>query len=166
MQLALYDPDDGYYASGSKQRVGRGGDFYTSVSVGECFGKLLAAHFINSQPGLKQIVEQGANDGQLAEDLLAHLPDGTDYLIIEPIPALRERQREKLGGRARWVESIDEIEAGIEGRFVCNELLDAFPVQRVRFEAGEWQEIFIDHQFEEVVRAPSTTELEMELHAS
>jgi SAM-dependent MidA family methyltransferase len=152
MRLALYHPEHGYYAAGSAPRVGRDGDFYTSVSVGECFGRLLAQHFQNSQPGLAQIVEQGANDGQLAADLLDHLPPGIDYLIIEPFPALRELQRAKLGDRARWVDSIDDIEGGIRGRFICNELLDALPVQRVRLEDGRWREIHINHEFEEVAR--------------
>ncbi|MGI9239945.1 MAG: class I SAM-dependent methyltransferase [Verrucomicrobiales bacterium] len=150
MQLALYDPLDGYYAGGSAQRVGRAGDFYTSVSVGECFGKLLASHFLSSQPELDQVVEQGANDGQLAADLLANLPAGVDYVIIEPHPKIRARQLARLGERVRWVDSIDEIRGGIRGRFVCNELLDAFPVQRVRRVAGGWREIYIDASFEEI----------------
>ena len=41
MQTALYDPDHGYYI-GEKQRVGKDGDFITSVSVGKCFGLILA----------------------------------------------------------------------------------------------------------------------------
>jgi len=149
MRLALYDAQDGYYAGGAAQRVGRAGDFYTSVSVGECFGKLLARHFIASQPGLDQIVEQGANDGRLAADLIAHLPAGVDYIIIEPHPNVRRRQADLLGGQVRWVDSIDEIDGGIRGRFICNELLDAFPVQRVRRVADEWHELFINHEFEE-----------------
>ena len=116
MSLALYDPEAGYYASGSEVRVGRQGDFFTSVSVGECFGKLLAAHFSKMQPGLRQVVEQGANDGQLAHDLLSHLPENIDYVIVEPFDALREQQHALLGERSRWVESIDEIEGGIRGR--------------------------------------------------
>ena len=150
MSLALYDPDAGYYAAGSDIRVGRQGDFYTSVSVGECFGKLLAAHFLQMQPGLQQVVEQGANDGQLANDLLSHLPADVEYIIVEPFAALREKQRALLGERARWIGSLDEIEGGIRGQFVCNELLDAFPVQRIRLQDGDWREIHINEAFEEI----------------
>lgn len=44
MELALYCPVYGYYeAEGDK--IGRRGDFYTSVSVGRLFGQLLACQF-------------------------------------------------------------------------------------------------------------------------
>ena len=42
MELALYCPVYGYYES-EKDKIGRAGDFYTSVSVGPLFGELLAA---------------------------------------------------------------------------------------------------------------------------
>ena len=41
MDLALYDPELGYYARAA-QRSGRAGDFFTSVDVGPLFGELLA----------------------------------------------------------------------------------------------------------------------------
>jgi len=44
MELALYAPDCGYYEK-ETGNVGRRGDFYTSVSVGSLFGKLLAFQF-------------------------------------------------------------------------------------------------------------------------
>jgi len=40
MELALYDPDLGYYARAAR-RSGRAGDFFTSVDVGPLFGELL-----------------------------------------------------------------------------------------------------------------------------
>src|SRR5664279_823466 len=42
MELALYHPEEGYYASG-RARIGKGGDFFTSVSVGRIYGHLLAS---------------------------------------------------------------------------------------------------------------------------
>ena len=45
MELALYAPDCGYYEA-KKENVGRRGDFYTSVSVGNLFGELLAFQFV------------------------------------------------------------------------------------------------------------------------
>src|SRR6476619_6952063 len=41
MDLALYDPELGYYARAGR-RSGRAGDFFTSVDVGPLFGELLA----------------------------------------------------------------------------------------------------------------------------
>ncbi|HWF17936.1 MAG TPA: hypothetical protein VG754_01635 [Verrucomicrobiae bacterium] len=44
MELSLYCPKIGYYEQ-SGVSPGRKGDFYTSVSVGELFGDLLANQF-------------------------------------------------------------------------------------------------------------------------
>ena len=44
MELALYCPETGYYET-KKDRVGRRGDFITSVSAGSLFGELLAFQF-------------------------------------------------------------------------------------------------------------------------
>jgi len=155
MEMALYHPEFGYYADPEARPVGRGGDFFTSVSVGETFGLLLAHridgarrdHF-GAEAGLS-IVEQGAHDGQLARDILGGLEEigaapGIDYRIVEPRGAVRGRLRERferegLGERVSVVESAAAAAAS-QGVFLCNELLDAFPVRRLRFEAGEWRE--------------------------
>ena len=43
MEKALYDPDWGYYSGDSARRqIGRQGDFFTSVSVGDVFGTILS----------------------------------------------------------------------------------------------------------------------------
>ena len=44
MELALYCPDCGFYEK-EKDNIGKRGDFFTSVSVGELFGQLLAFQF-------------------------------------------------------------------------------------------------------------------------
>src|SRR5206468_1143552 len=77
MELTLYHPKYGYYASG-RARIGRRGDFFTNVSVGPLFGKLLAAQFVEiweklGRPGDFEIVEQGAHDGLFAADALSAL---------------------------------------------------------------------------------------------
>src|SRR5437762_12311059 len=63
MEQALYHPEFGYYSSGQCQ-IGRHGDYFTNVSVGPLFGRLLAAQFaemweILGRPGDFTIVEQG-----------------------------------------------------------------------------------------------------------
>jgi SAM-dependent MidA family methyltransferase len=77
MATALYHPELGYYARSARQ-VGRGGDFFTSVSVGPLFGELLARRFLrewedSGAPGRWRIIECGAHDGRLAADLLGVL---------------------------------------------------------------------------------------------
>jgi len=141
MRLALYHPAHGYYAK--PRRIGRAGDFFTSVSVGECFGMLLARQVREiwdqwRSPADFAIIEQGAHDGQLAADLRRHFGEG-EYVMVEPNAAYREAQRERVPG-VRHVERLEMAGCG-RAVFVCNELIDAFPVRRFRFLDGSWREI-------------------------
>ncbi len=152
MELALYHPHHGYYASGHA-RIGKGGDFFTSVSVGRIYGHLLASVCKEAWKRLDAsaeftIVEQGANDGTLAADILEALSGADDgffqrlrYLIVEPFAANRERQQEKLSSAANvsWVCSLKEAPR-FTGIHLSNELLDAFPVDSLRWNGSAWQE--------------------------
>jgi SAM-dependent MidA family methyltransferase len=152
MELALYHPDHGYYASG-RARVGKSGDFYTSVSVGRIYGRLLASvcREIWMQLGSPKeftIVEQGANDGTMAADILGRIreegsafDEAVHYRIIEPFPVNRARQQEKLSGfpKVAWHQSNEELPE-FTGIHLSNELLDAFPVDSLRWNGSEWEE--------------------------
>ena len=79
MAAALYDPELGYYARGTRQ-VGRGGDFFTSVSVGPLFGNCSPGGFSgdwreSGKPAPWRIIECGAHDGTLAADVLGRAPE-------------------------------------------------------------------------------------------
>ena len=74
MEQALYHPEHGYYGSG-RCAIGRRGDYFTSVSVGPLFGKLVAGQFAEIWEALDRpidfvIVEQGAHHGEFAADVL------------------------------------------------------------------------------------------------
>ena len=152
MAVALYHPFGGYYAS-DRPRTGQRGDFFTSVSVGPVFGKLLAAQFLEMReqlgnPGDFTLVEQGADDGQLLADILSAwsgpLPR---VLVVEPLPALRVRQQQTLApwsGHFTHVAHEDELPA-FNGVFFANELLDAFPVKILVREQTVWRERRVDH---------------------
>src|SRR4051794_39232281 len=84
MELALYDPQSGYYTRAA-QRSGRAGDFFTSVDVGPLFGALPGLQ-ISERAGAARaedperrargpsdIVEGGAGNGRLAADILQTL---------------------------------------------------------------------------------------------
>jgi len=45
MEQALYHPIHGYYST-ERTRIGRAGDFFTNVSVGDLFGEILAAQLV------------------------------------------------------------------------------------------------------------------------
>lgn len=158
MELALYHPEHGYYGAGPR-RIGRQGDFFTSVSVGPLFGKLLAMRALQEWQALGEpddftIIEQGAHDGQLAADVLSAVGDRpVRYLIVEPNPRYREAQAQRLGGRVQWVESLAALRTGPQHAFfLCNELPDAFPVHLLRWEGTRWQELYVEADGTEAFR--------------
>jgi SAM-dependent MidA family methyltransferase len=148
MEIALYCPETGYYET-QKDSVGRAGDFITSVSTGSLFGELLAFQFaewleaeVQSPKSKVQIVEAGAHDGKLAADILswlknhrAELFSRIEYLIIEPSPRRQQWQRETLKpfSNVQWIPSFENLK--LTGILFSNELLDAFPVHRLGWDA-------------------------------
>jgi SAM-dependent MidA family methyltransferase len=152
MELALYCPNLGYYEA-KRDSVGRRGDFYTSVSVGNLFGQMLAFQFAEwleeiKEPGRRlQIVEAGAHDGQLAWDILTWVQlnrpalfEELEYSILEPSAHRREWQRDTLecfAGKIWWIPGIETVTpASVTGVIFSNELLDAFPVRRLGWDAN------------------------------
>lgn len=155
MATALYEPGLGYYARGTRQ-VGRGGDFFTSVSVGPLFGELLARRFLrewreSGNPQRWRIIECGAHDGTLAADILTALAkldssafNALEYAIPEPLPALQQAQRNTLRDfpdTVRFLSDPHELTAEpLPGIAFGNELLDALPCHIVEWCDGGWQE--------------------------
>ncbi len=156
MRLALYEPGLGYYRQGVR-RIGRGGDFHTSVSVGPAFGELLGLFVARvwralGEPEEFAIIEQGAHDGTLASDVLRGLERdepglfaGVRYWIVEPDETHRAAQRATLGGLGRKLSHVDELrglaDAPSHAVFLCNELPDAMPVHQVEFTGDRWREM-------------------------
>ncbi|MCF6314065.1 MAG: SAM-dependent methyltransferase [Verrucomicrobiales bacterium] len=164
MDLALYEPELGYYSRAGRA-IGRdGGDFYTSVSVGDCFG-LLLSYAIEEQwqkGGSVEnylLIEQGAHDGQLAFDILDALQQRDSallkvlsYWVIEPHEGRRAFLQQRIensahGATVKVVAEVKEIapeqSAARRGIFLCNELVDAFAVERIRLEGGEWKRLWV-----------------------
>lgn len=156
MAAALYDPARGYYARESRQ-VGRSGDFFTSVSVGPLFGALLARRFLQwweaaGKPAAWRILELGAHDGRLAEDVLTALKaggteayDGLEYAIVEPLPKLAAAQRERLSGFGKTLAFASEVaDLNVRpGIAFGNELLDALPFHVIEWRNGGWSECHV-----------------------
>lgn len=160
MELCLYDPDHGFYA-GPSAALGRGGHFYTSVQASHLFGQMLAQQILEvwerlGRPSPFTLIEQGAHDGRLAADILKWLRDfapglfaACECVLAEPMAHWRVTQcetfeREGLAGRVRHVPGLDALAAAPRAGVVyCNELLDAFPVPRVRFRGGGWREVAV-----------------------
>jgi SAM-dependent MidA family methyltransferase len=141
MDLALYHPELGYYAT-APRRSGRSGDFITSVDVGPFFGEMIAVQLAEMWDLLKSsgadrfhLVEAGAGDGRLARDILeavsrAH-PDLAGHLhitVVDRSPAAAQAQRERFATESERVTSSESLPHRVTGVILANELLDALPV--------------------------------------
>lgn len=102
--------------------------------------------FDNPRTTPHYIVECGAHDGQLAFDILSWLRkrrpglfDDLQYWIVEPSTHRESLQQSKLAGfsgHVAWIQDWTEFPAGgVDGTVFSNELLDAFPVHRVGWNA-------------------------------
>ena len=159
MELALYHSDYGYYNSGITT-IGKRGDFFTSSSLGKDFGELLGIQFKQMWhnlgcPNPFYLVEMGAGNGELAQDILNYFKIEHDevfiqalrYAIVEQSPALIEVQQQQLkpftAFDLKWKTWSDFSDRSIEGCFFSNELVDAFPVHLVTKKGNKLQEIYL-----------------------
>ena len=146
MAMALYAPGLGYYAHGSLkfgQMPQSGSDFVTAPELSPLFGRALARQVAQALAASDsgEVWEFGAGSGALAAQLLDASGDAVRrYTIVDLSGSLRERQRERLApwaAKVRWVDALPET---MQGVVVGNEVLDAMPVQLLRFDGEHWQE--------------------------
>ena len=149
MELALYAPGLGYYSGGSR-KFGGAGDFVTAPEMTPLFARTLARTIAPILAATAPIVtEVGAGTGKLAGDLLQAL-EAMDQLparydILELSAELAERQRQHLQAtvphlmeRIHWLSTLPETLSGV---IVGNEVLDAMPVELVRWQRGAIPEV-------------------------
>ena len=146
MALALYAPRLGYYANHGRKfgmLPQSGSDFVTAPELSPLFGRALAAQVAQALDATdtREVWEFGAGSGALAQQLLDALGERVQrYTIVDLSGVLRERQRERLaafGDRVRWVDALPDA---MQGVIVGNEVLDAMPVQLLRFDGTRWLE--------------------------
>lgn len=160
MDMALYHPQEGYYAS-PRQRIGAQGDFMTSPHLGADFGELLAEQFaemwqVLGRPHPFTLVEMGAGQGLIVRDVVQYLHrvhfdcfEALDYLIIEKSAALIQAQKHHTASlaeaqsRIRWCELADIPPQSMTGCIFSNELVDAFPVHQLTVQNGQWKEVYV-----------------------
>ncbi len=169
MTQCLYHPEFGYYSRPTIPTASKKGDFMTSVNVGSCFGELLARRFhhfwrANGSPKNFQLIEIGAHDGSLAQDILAgctsEFRKNVTYTIIEPLKERRHFLREQFGNTIHLIEEAKYL--GSHGILVANEVLDALPLPILLFQNDQWHEVavrFQQGQFEWAVMPELSTSL-------
>jgi SAM-dependent MidA family methyltransferase len=176
MDLALYHPQQGYYAT-NQSGEGIQSDFFTSSHLGSDFGELLAHQFaqmweILERPTPFTLIEMGAGQGLLVQDILRYLHkhhfacfESLQYIIVEKSPALAAEQQRRFGkfaaswGSLTW-QTWEEIRSdSIIGCCFSNELVDAFPVHQVVRVGETLQEIYVEASFCETIGELSTSKL-------
>jgi len=139
MEIALYDPDAGYFATGVL-RSDRDGDFLTSPEVSSLFGESIA-HFVTAEHdrigGPFSVVEAGAGSGSLLRPLLDTLEFPLTHVQVV------ERSAAARASVARTVPEAELLEGfprSVRGVIVANELLDNVPAAIVQKSGSEWRE--------------------------
>jgi SAM-dependent MidA family methyltransferase len=180
MNLVLYHPQYGYYASGTV-KIGSQGDFFTSSSLGSDFAELLAEQFLEmweilGNPNPFMLVEMGAGSGIFAEDVLQYLSENysdflnvIEYIIVEESEGLIAHQKKIL---EKWLDKSTNLcwkswqqiqENSLVGCLFSNELVDAFPGHQLVIKSGQLQEIYLtiaEGKFQEVTDNISTDKLQ------
>lgn len=152
MRRALFDPERGYY-SRNIRTVGSRGDFATAATLSPLLGSAIANWIRDelSQSRVKSVIEIGGGDGSLMEAVRRELGWWKRFRLhwhmVETSPVLRDRQQARLGRRVDWHPELpDALDAcGGESLIYHNELLDAFPCERLEWDPGsqEWREIWV-----------------------
>lgn len=155
MELALYDPDGGYYRSAAA-RPGRAGDFVTAPELDPIFGESLAVAIAEAwdrlgRPAPFVVREHGAGEGALATAILgaeavAPLGDALRYQAVEVDPRRLAGLRARLeaAGLADRLDDEPSDPEPLTGVVLANEVLDALPVHRVRRRGAVLRELAVD----------------------
>jgi SAM-dependent MidA family methyltransferase len=184
MDLALYDPDAGYYRAATARPGRDGGDFLTAPEAHPIFGAALSRSVGDAwdrldRPSTFVLREYGAGTGTLAvailDGLAAERPDLAGviaYQAVEVEPArldaiatrLAAAGHDGIAGRSARLSPDDAV----EGFILANEVLDALPTHRVVGRADGLREILVgssDGRFVDVETEPTTNALATRLRA-
>jgi SAM-dependent MidA family methyltransferase len=139
MDLALYDPDGGFFTTG-KLRSERGGDFLTSPEVSTLFGETLARFVDRERERIGQpfeVVEVAAGSGSLIGPLKTAID--VEVSAVEASPAAREALGALLGPDRVGSDLPDRI----RGVVIANELIDNLPMALAQRIEGGWRERWV-----------------------
>jgi SAM-dependent MidA family methyltransferase len=157
MDVALYDPEGGYYTRPrTAGQAGPAADYQTSPQVHPIFGDLLAVELVRNwesigRPGPYVVAELGAGSDELAQQILASLSERAPAIVpqyhaveLRPDPSGKAAvaERAKI---CRW-PALDSLAAAVTGAHVVlsNEFFDALPVHRLTRVGGTLREIYVD----------------------
>lgn len=151
MEAALYAPEGGYYTSG-RQTWGPGGDYITSLDVSPVFARTLGRQLVEcwellGSPSSFELIEAGAGRGWLSLGMLEYVKGACPGLHKALTVKLVERggpPEGELPEKVSWHRSLDELKPTDVAFVISNELIDSFPVHRVKFTEGVLKELYVD----------------------
>jgi SAM-dependent MidA family methyltransferase len=175
MDLALYEPDGGYYRA-EAARPGRDGDFLTAPEAHPIFGAALTRAVGDAwdrlgRPETFVFREYGAGTGTLAlavlDGLAGENPDLATRLRYDPIevePRRLAAVASRLAAAGHGDAIVETARSGqpVVGFVLANEVLDALPVHRVVVRDGSLREVLVgsrDGAFVDVEAEPTTPDL-------
>ena len=144
MEIALYGKH-GYYTSSVKASA----DYATSPQMHPAFGALIAGYLFKAwealeEPETFEVVEIGAGDGGLAQDILDAVARRRTEVVSRFASAIEYRAFDiRPRGSVRSSDELTELH-GITGCVISNELLDAFPTHIFTVREREVLECFVD----------------------
>ena len=139
MELALQHPEYGYYRV--REPVGRDGDFITAPEISQMFGEMIGVWCAEAwralgKPNPFALVELGPGRGTMMQDVLratarvGGFHDAKQLCLLDSDKALRNPQREKLGGNApRYFDDVTQLPP-MPALILANEFFDALPVRQ------------------------------------
>ena len=160
MDLALYDPELGYYARAA-QRSGRAGDFFTSVDVGPLFGELLesssprcARRCSAKRRRIRRSISWKPAPATVGCPPTSCAPrSARDPCFTTPSACTSSKPARRRAPRsATTLADVAErlvvvvgtaLPDSFEGVLVANELLDAMPVHQVVMREDGLREVYV-----------------------
>lgn len=137
MQLALYDPEFGYYTT--REPFGRGGDFITAPEISQLFGEMIGLwvvdFWLRSGAPKMRLVECGGGRGTLMQDILRtmrNLKIEMQVVMVEISPRLIALQQAALQQYPfiSWAKDLADIPDDCFTIIIGNEFLDALPIKQ------------------------------------
>ena len=156
MDWVLNDPHNGFYSTGRLQ-IGKHGDFCTSPSLSSDFARLLAIQVVEWLLDLEKVkmnselfslIEVGPGEGTLSRDLVnsifeiePSLIKKIEIVLVESNIGMKKRQEKVVssleGVKYRWSDLEELSNNPVTGIVIANEVLDAFPVERLVFKSNK-----------------------------
>lgn len=142
MELALYDPVDGFF-TGPNLRSRKAGDFLTSPEVSSLFGATVARFVDDERERIGEpfsLIEVAGGSGSLLRALLEEVD--VQAWAVEIAPAARSELADLLG-EDRVVDTLAALPGPTRGVILANELVDNLPMAIAQLGEDGWRERWV-----------------------